>query len=197
MQKFDFDFFENFQKTFKGDTENTFPVCLECGGICEYKKISSLLPGEAEFMAMKHGMELQAFRDKYLDGFIYEGQVIDIIKCSVRCPFLETDNSCGARGFKPIMCLIYPIIFEKENDGWKVTLDDRCPLIRLEKTRSFFTTEGIKMVEDLHIPGEWINIDYTFDLYDFDYNMMIAARDVPVDTYKIYTYDEIMKYREV
>ena len=196
MKKYDISFFENFHKKFTGDTALTFPVCLECGGICEYKKISSLLPGEAEFMAYKKGMPLDEFRHKYLDGFEYNGQQIDIIKCSVHCPLLSSDFSCLARGFKPLMCLIYPIIFIKENGVYKAGLDDRCPLITRDDTKEFFLKEGIALVDSLQIPDEWIDIDFVFDLYDFDYNKMLAERDLPLDRYKLYTIEEILKYRE-
>jgi uncharacterized protein len=192
MQKFSFDFFEDFHSKFKGDNAVTFPVCLECGGICEYKKISSLLPGEAEFMAHKKGMELSAFRDIYLDGFAFNGEVIDIIKCNVYCPLLSEDFSCMARGFKPLMCLIYPIIYLEENGKFTVGLDDRCPMINREDTRGFFVTEGIPMVEALKIPDEWIRIDYAFDLYDFDYNKLMAIRNMPMDKYRVFTLEEMM-----
>jgi len=197
MKTFSFETLQKFHDTFKGDTTITFPVCLECGGVCEYKKISSLLPGEAEFMAFKKGEPLEQFRNKYLDGFRFKGQVIDIIKCIPKCPLMNADYSCGARGFKPIMCLIYPIIFKRENDKYIADVDDYCPLIMNPKTSKFFREDGIKLVEQLGIDDEWIDIDYIFDEYNYNYDKMLADRNVPAEEYKIYELDEILSYREL
>ncbi|MFY0712767.1 YkgJ family cysteine cluster protein [Seonamhaeicola sp. NFXS20] len=196
MDKNTFDLFNEVHSNFKGDTEQTFKVCQDCGGKCEYNKVSSLLPGEAEYMAHKHGISVETFRDKYLDGVMINGEIIDILKCSDPCPFLKLDFSCNVRGYKPIMCLIYPLIFEPDKKGnWLIKLDNLCPLAQNNKTANYFKTDGMKIINDMNISNKWLQKVYEIDEYDYDYKSMVSQRNVPINKYKIFELDELLSYR--
>lgn len=188
--------FERFHREFKGDTAVTFPICLACGGQCEYTAISSLLPGEAQYIADRVGEPLESFRNRYLDGVEMDGEVIDLIKCVARCPFLDAgDHSCAIRPFKPILCLIHPLVFEPNDQGWRFFVHDACPLSERAETRAYFEGEGRRLVERLHIPHEWLRRVYEYDQCTFDYDLMTAKRVRGVDEFQVFTLHELLSFQ--
>lgn len=187
--------FAEFHHCFQGgDTDLTFKICAMCGGACEFNKCCMLLPCEAEYMAQKMGESVTSFRAKYLDGILLEdGQVVDMLKATYPCVFLDTSQACSVKSYKPILCLIYPLVVEPDTclDTCLVRLDDVCPLTQSE-TSVYFENEGRILVEQLRIPSEWLAID--IDEYDFDFLRMLAERGCDIQEYKVYELQEILSF---
>ncbi|PIU14355.1 YkgJ family cysteine cluster protein [bacterium (Candidatus Gribaldobacteria) CG08_land_8_20_14_0_20_39_15] len=180
-----------FHEKFHGDTNKTFLICAKCGA-CEHNQISALLPGEAEFITQKKGEPIESFRAKCLDGVRINGEIVDILKCSVPCVFLNSrDYSCEIKLFKPVMCLIYPLVFGPRDGVWRV--DDSCPIAQYSEARSYFETEGRLLVEQLRIPNEWLRRTSLLDKY-FNYDRMLAERECSIQKYKIYELDELLSF---
>jgi len=190
----------NFHRGFQGgDTAHTFTMCAECGGVCEYSQASPLLPGETEFMARQMGESVISFRTKYLDGIRIHGKIIDVLKCTIPCVFLNSmDYSCEVRSYKPIMCLIYPLVFIENKDRWLlVCIDDSCPLARHPESRSYFEAEGKILVEKLrlHISDEWL-CRATKINFNINFSRMLAEREYDIQKYQIYSLEKFLSFRE-
>lgn len=187
---------DRFHSLFRGDTAITFSTCVACGGVCEQKAITCLLPGEAEYIAAKHGQPLQQFRDQCLDGILVDGELIDVTKCTKICPMLNNaSGACGLRGYKPVLCLIYPLLFEPVAGGWRYYMDRDCPLSRREDTRRYFEEDGANLARQLLTDHVWLRRVYIFDQYIFDYHQFEAIRNCPSHEYRIFTIDEILACR--
>ena len=84
-----------FHKTFSGANADTFKVCKDCEGMCEYSKIGTLLPGEKEYMAKEMGISVTEFKLRFLDILRFDdGTQLYLLKLEKLCPFLneETKN---------------------------------------------------------------------------------------------------------
>ena len=188
--------FESFHQQFNGDIPVTFSICRECGGPCEYTKLASLLPGEAEFMASKRNEPIEKFRLQHLDGVLIDGQIIDILKCARRCTFLnKTTFKCEIRDYKPVICLMYPLYFPHQSTDGLVFLDTSCKIASNEETSSYFNNHGRVLVEQLGIPEEWIRRVRFIDQYDYNYSELIAGRRCGFDEYYVYEIDTIASCR--
>lgn len=147
-------------------------------------------------MADKSGVSLEMFKNKFLDGVMIDGETVDILKCIETCPFLKPDFSCGVKNFKPLLCLIYPLIFEPdEKGGWKLVLDRMCPLAQDSITAHYFANTGKQMIEAIKFSPEWLRRIYEIDGYDYDYEAMTKNRRVPLEQYKVYGLDELLSFR--
>jgi Fe-S-cluster containining protein len=199
MFKFiNFEFFDFLHSNFRGDTEEIFAVCAECGGACEYNKMSCLLPGEAEYMADQAKLPLKLFRDKYLDGVSVDGVVVDMLKTGI-CPFLHSECfSCNVKHYKPILCLIYPIVFERVDREWQPVIEDWCPMSKREKAVSYFKNEGMELVRKLRplLDDKFLEIIHFFDQPNYDYDRMFAERGVPMHVYKVYSKEALISYQK-
>jgi Fe-S-cluster containining protein len=154
------------------------------------------LSGEAEYIAAKTGLSLEEFRGKYLDGLLAGKEVVDLIKCTVRCPLLDPKAfSCQFSGFKPVMCLVYPLLFEPRDGAWRYFIDDRCPISRIEPLSSYLLGEGLELARQFLTDDRWLSCTYILDQYSFDYAKMEAIRSCPVDQYRVFTLDEILSCR--
>ena len=89
--------FEAFHDKFQGDSPEVFRICSACGGKCEYSKVSTLLPGEARYMASSLRMDETAFRERYVDGIRVDSVTLDVLKLVDPCPFLSPQFECGCR----------------------------------------------------------------------------------------------------
>ena len=168
--------FKSFHDDFIGDSEKIFHICRDCGGKCEYSKISTLLPGEAAFMARHAGLPVDVFRARYLDGLRIGDQVLEVLKLIDPCPFLGSDFSCQCRSFKPVLCKIYPIVFEIGDGRIGMELDPWCPLAQQEQNRRYFDEVGITAVQALGIPASWVELVIPYDELYFDYPALEALR---------------------
>jgi uncharacterized protein len=169
---------------------------MKCGGACEYTKIAGLLPGEERYIAEKLNLSLEEFIYSYLDGVKVDEHIINIIRCSNPCPFLKNDYSCAIKEFKPVLCLIYPIIFKPDGSGRKLELDYSCPLAQNREAERYFKNTGIKLASQLYVPGDWIEDIYKFDDFDYDYKKIVKERDMSLNRYKLYTLKNLLSYRK-
>lgn len=168
--------FQEFHSRFKGDSVAIFSVCFDCGGMCEYNKVGTLIPGEKRYMASQLGMSVEDFADKYLDVLIVDGEKLDVLKFVEPCPFLTTDYECSCREFKPIMCEVYPIVFEVEGKEVHYFLDDACPLMKDCKFAEYFNNVGIPAFIDLCVPLKWFKCVEKYDHLNFDYQKIQKRR---------------------
>ncbi len=195
LPKIEPEVFERFHAEFSGDTTSSFRVCASCGGACEYSLMSTLLPGEAEFMSSKKGMDLSAFRDAFLDGVLVEGEVMDVLKCSDPCEFLNKDNkTCTILGYKPIDCLIYPITFELVDGKWDAILDDECPLAQNREASRFFWEVGLQLVRKLNLSDEIVSRLHKIDMHPVNFVELGLHRTKPVTQYEVFDFKHLSKF---
>ena len=156
--------YENFHKMFSGVNENTFKICKECGGACEYNKIGTLLPGEKEYMAKKMGISVFEFEVRYLDILrMDDGTRLYVLKLGKLCPFLNKETKeCECRNFKPIFCKVYPVVFTVEAEKINFTIDKWCKLSRKKAFRIYFE-KAIPLLSSLPIPIEWFTYVASYD----------------------------------
>lgn len=175
--------FEAFHANFKGDNEEIFTICQNCGGQCEYNKISTLLPGEKDYMAQRMGLAVEEFENLYLDSILIKGKELEVLKLTPTCPFLDLHSfKCACREFKVVFCEIYPIIpFIDDNNLLRFTLDQNCPLFHNKKCYHHFRETGIPTLIDLAIPLDWYKLVISYDELSFNYSKLFALRNKPVD----------------
>ncbi|MFH1465190.1 MAG: YkgJ family cysteine cluster protein [Pseudomonadota bacterium] len=191
--------FARFHQAFRGDSPDIFQACRVCGGKCEYAKISTLLPGEAEYMAAQQGLDSAAFRDRYLDGVEIDGVVLDVLKLVDPCPFLSAAFTCQCRSFKPVFCEIYPIVFSLEGQRPAIEIDDWCLLARDPRYKPYFRDVGVPAVEALGIPLEWLRRVIPYDELYFDYLKLQATRErlgVPAGRYWVISCEALLAHTQ-
>lgn len=190
--------FHEFHSSFQGDTDEIFAACSRCGGACEYRHISALLPGEKEFMAQQMGMHEDEFADRFLDALIMpEGTELDILKLVSPCPFLDRrSRTCACKPFKVVMCEIYPVTFELRDGEAHGKLDCWCPLTDIPRFRRHFETTGIPAFEALPIPAEWLELTQRCEELDFDYARLADLRSDP-EKCERFTYDTVVLCTDV
>jgi uncharacterized protein len=183
--------YESFHKMFSGANENTFKICKECEGACEYNKIGTLLPGEKEYMAKEMGISAYEFEVRYLDILkMDDGTRLYVLKLGKVCPFLnEETKECECRNFKPIFCKVYPVIFTAEARKINFTIDNWCKLSRRKAFRTYFE-KAIPLLSSLPIPVEWFTYVASYDNFCFDYNQL--EKYGSKKKYEIFSLDEIL-----
>jgi uncharacterized protein len=187
--------FEDFHKIFKGETNESFKICYECGGMCEIDLICPLLPGELTYIASKLNIDEDDLKNSHFDGININGIVVDVLKCTESCPFLSSSFFCSIRAFKPVICALHPIYFKIEGNSLDLLLDESCPLSQNQTIRDSYEHLATRCVEKLSIPLKWVQIIYGILIHRFNYVAMMQHRDIPVARYKIYQLDELMKFR--
>ncbi len=188
--------YDNFHRTFSGGNQNTFNVCSKCGGACEHNKIGTLLPGEMEYMAKKMGMNVSEFKLKYLDILkMDDGTLIHVLKLGELCPFLnEETEACECREFKPIICKIYPVVFNVEAEKVSFTIDNWCQLSRTKVCRNYFES-AIPLLSCLPIPVEWFRHVVSYDDLYFDYDQIRESRKGK-NQYAVFTMRELLSFQK-
>ena len=171
------EFFDSFHEAFNGDTMMTFSVCHKCGGACEQSKIATLLPGEKEYLAARQGLEPDEFARRYLDVLEMEdGTRLDVLTLE-GCLFLSPDtHACACRGCKPILCEIYPVVFEVEGDEVRFFVDDWCPMMQLDEARAYFEKVAIPLLAGFPMPVGWCRLVESYDPLYFDYSAIERLR---------------------
>lgn len=108
--------YRNFFKVFQGDTSES--LCQGCDGLCETSRGFSttvfLLPGELEFLK-----EAKIHPKMLLDPIATSHGLIYCWSPAETCTYLQNDRCLLGivPGIKPVECAIYPLIFNRSNDG--------------------------------------------------------------------------------
>jgi Fe-S-cluster containining protein len=195
FRKIPMQMYENFHKMFSGSNQNTFKICRECGGACEHNKIGTLLPGEEEYMAEKMGISVLDFKIRYLDLLkMDDGTLIHVLKLGKLCPFLNEDEVCECRNFKPIFCKIYPTVFTIEDGKINFILDNWCKLSRKKACRLYFET-AIPLLSSLEIPIGWLRHVTSYDHLCFDYDQLEKCRRGK-NKYAVFSLEELLSLQE-
>lgn len=195
LKKIPMKMYEDFHNMFIGSSQSTFNICRECGGACEHNKIGTLLPGEEEYMAEKMGISVSDFKVRYLDLLkMDDGTPIQVLKLGRLCPFLNEDEVCECRNFKPILCKIYPVIFKVEDDKISFTIDSWCKLSRKQACRLYFET-AIPLLSSLELPIEWLRHVISYDNLCFDYNQLEKYRRGK-SKYAVFSLDELLSLQK-
>ncbi len=159
-----------YHSTFQGDT---YDACARCGGKCEIYKVSTLLPGEKEYMASYFNMPLNDFENKYLDRLNTPYGDVDVLKMKNGCPFLDKEYHCTALPVKPILCDTYPIIMDIKGKRIEFIIDQHdCPMVHwpeYEKYVRNFAVNGTAAMRELDAPLDWWKTVMLYDENDFDY----------------------------
>ena len=185
--------FEEFHREFQGET---WDICAKCGGKCEINKIGSLMPGEAEYIAMKRGESLTDFRNQYLDGIETPFGIIDVLKIKSGCPFLSADYHCTIPDVKVVLCDVYPIVFEVEGENVEFYLDEWCPIVRhVPELSRRFEKLGIPALKNLDVPVDWYRAVECYDNLCVDYNKLFQLRQHDLD-YVVLTLDQIKQCQD-
>jgi Fe-S-cluster containining protein len=189
-------YFAEFHDTFHGDTPETFRVCAQCGGACEFNKIGTLMPGEREYMAAMAGMPVAEFSDKFLDILVMEdGRELDVLRLINGCPFLDRGTfECNCRTYKVVLCEINPVDFQVQGERVQFGVDDWCPLADTFRFRRHFLKVGVAAVSRLPVPVEWYRHVARYDDLYFDYVALEACRE---DRSKLqtFTFEELLRFQ--
>jgi hypothetical protein len=145
-------------------------ICAECGGKCEYHKIGSLMPGEKEFIAAWLNMPAKVFEENYLDEVVSPAGNIDILKMKQPCPFLNSKFRCDIKPVKVILCKVYPVIYDVQDEKVVYFVDSRCPLFHHRDIRNYFEDIVIPALIELDPPVEWCKAVALYDHFDYDYH---------------------------
>jgi Fe-S-cluster containining protein len=161
---------QHYHKSFRG---NTYDACFRCGGKCEKYKISSLMPGEKEFMAETLSLELNELENKYLSLINTPYGKIDVLKMKNNCNFLDEEFRCTAIPAKPVLCDTYPIVFSISKGSVQFIIDRHdCPMVHWPEYAQAveeFRTRGIAALRKIRVPLSWWKQVALFDEFDFDY----------------------------
>jgi Fe-S-cluster containining protein len=159
-----------YHSLFEGDT---YDACARCGGKCEIYKVSTLLPGEKQYMASYFNMPLCDFENKYLDCLDTPYGKVDVLKMKNGCPFLDKEYHCTALPVKPVLCDSYPIVMDIKGNRIEFRIDQHdCPMVHwpeYEKYVRNFAENGTAAMRQLDAPLEWWKLVMLYDEYDFDY----------------------------
>lgn len=180
--------FEEYHQSFQGDT---FNACKECGGKCEKYKISTLYPGEKEYIAKTLKMKVEEVEYKYLDRIDTPLGIVEVIKMKDGCPLLDKELHCSTKSARPILCDSYPIFFEIK--GNKVVFDidiEECPMASKPENNHIidnFRKKGIPAIQKIPAPLKWYQAVFLFDPYDFDYVLFekITQRESGYQTFMV------------
>lgn len=195
--------FAEYHRTFRGDTEDTFPVCKACGGACEYNKIGTLMPGEREYMAGIKGMPVAEFSERYLDIIVMnDGTELDVLRLVDGCPFLDKESrdgkpptyACTCRDFKVVLCDIYPIAFHFRGGKVRFEIDKWCPIADTLPFRRHFLEVGVPAIERLPVPVTWYQHVARYDHLYFDYEKLQVSRRDP-SRLNVYSFQELLTYQ--
>jgi len=210
--------FVAFHQSFNGEGDGIWDFCAECGGRCERHKIGTLMPGEKEFIAAQLGLPITELEARYLDRLVTPRGTVDVLKLIPGCPFLDSCYHCtlADRMVKPVLCEIYPVVFEVDVIGGtedspelevRFVLDEiDCPLIHLvfewagrrlrnprwQEYRRYFETTGIERLRQVRAPAAWYWIVAQYDSQNFDYGALKRRRKVPIDQYDTFTLEQLM-----
>jgi len=162
--------FTRYHGSFAGDT---YDACARCGGKCEKFKISTLMPGEKEFMAEKLNIPLTVLEEKYFSAINTPLGNVDVLKMKNNCPFLDEEYRCTAIPAKPVLCDTYPVVFyiSKGKVHFKIDKTD-CPMVHwpeYDMAVKDFETKGIRALKEMKIPFTWWEKVTLYDEFDFDY----------------------------
>lgn len=182
--------YEIFHREFQGET---WDICARCGGKCEINKIGSLMPGEAEYIAMNLGWNLTDFRNHYLDGIKTPFGTIDVLKIKPGCNFLDADFKCTIPDVKVVLCDVYPVVFEVKGDDVQFYLDEWCPIVRyVPELALYFESKGIPALEKLDVPLDWYRAVESYDSLCVDYFKLFQLRQQEPG-YVVLTLDQVMQ----
>jgi hypothetical protein len=149
---------------------------------------------------------------------------VDVLKLVPGCPFLDRCFHCtlADKQVKPVLCEIYPVVFEVRvvgedeqtaDTGEAPTLEVEflldeldCPLLhaayrwssreihnpRAQEYRDYFATMGIQRLRQVGAPAAWYWIVAQYDSENFDYAALKRLRKVPSTSYNTLTLDELM-----
>ncbi|MCI0487326.1 MAG: hypothetical protein L0229_12090 [Blastocatellia bacterium] len=183
------DSFRAFHREFQGDT---WDICERCGGMCEINKIGSLMPGEAEYLAESLGHSVEEFREQYLDGIITPYGVVDVLKLKPGCPFLSADYRCTIKDVKVVLCDVYPVVFEVEDEKVHFFLDEWCPIVRhVPELSAIFEQKAIPALRRIDAPLNWYRAVEMYDELCVDYNKIVQKRNSEAG-YATLTLDQIL-----
>ncbi len=154
------------------------------------------MPGEALFIADSLGMDITEFRNKFLDGIITAHGTVEVLKLKPGCPFINKNYECSIRNFKPILCEIYPIVFEVKDNQVDFFLDPWCPISRLDNNlKHHFSEKGMAAVKHLPVTLDWWRAVGTFDWMCINYEKIYALRQGQLD-YVLFNLDMIGSCQE-
>lgn len=187
-------YFKDFHTNFRGDTQETFRICQECGGACEWSKIGTLMPGEREYMAEAAGLPVAEFSRRYLDTLIMpEGWELDVLRLVNGCPFLDAQTyECTCRAFKVVLCEIYPLGFQVKDEEVTFEVDDWCPLSELRPLRRHFEVTAAQAVARIPVEVEWYRQVALYDDLNFDYLALEACRTDRASP-RTFTFEELLR----
>ena len=187
-----FQCFRNFHRAFQGDF---YERCARCGGVCEHKRIGTLLPGESYFLARARGLSVRELRARYLDQLVLGNRKADVIKLRMRCRLLDAQGRCTIARLKPVLCEIYPIVFEVQGRSIHYSIDRACPISRDRSLVRQLLEVGVPAFKALPIPFEFMRLLSRYDGLDFDYAALERGRaDRP--GYTRFALAEIMQFRK-
>lgn len=186
--------FEAYHRSFRGDT---YDACMKCGGRCEKYSISTLMPGEKEYIAGSLGVAVADLEDRYLDGIDTPEGTVDVIKMKDNCPWLDDAFSCSIREVKPVLCDSYPIVCSVEGDAISCGIDLKgCPVVSMPgygDVVARFRSEGIPALEAIPAPLQWWRAVALYDAFDFDYPAIeMTLRRTP--GYQVFHVEEILAF---
>ena len=169
-----------YHDSFRGDT---YDACARCGGKCERLKTSTLVPGEAAYLAAHLGISVAELRRSCLDVIDTPYGRVDVIKLQSRCPFLGADNRCSVIEAKPVLCDCYPIIVSRSRGRTRFAIDRRdCPMARWKRYEGCieeFVSRGIPALRRLGLGPAWLAIVGLYDEFDFDYGRIEVELSLP------------------
>jgi len=184
--------FREFHRAFQGDF---YERCAKCGGICEHKRIGTLLPGESRFLARTLGLAVGELRERYLDQLVIGNRRADLVRLTLRCPLLDPIGRCTLGRVKPVLCDIYPIIFELRRPAIHYSLDPTCPISRNRRLVRELLEVGVPAFKALRLSFEFMRFLDRYDALDFDYVALEQSRaDRP--GYTRFSLAEIMQFHK-
>lgn len=180
--------------SFAGDT---YDACARCGGKCEKFKISTLMPGEKEFMAEKLGLTLTQLEEQYLSEINTPYGNVDVLKLKNDCNFLDQEYKCTAIPAKPVLCDTYPVVFYISKNKVHFEIDKAdCPMVHWPEYKlavKNFEINGIRAIKEMRIPFVWWKKVALFDEFDFDY-FRIEKEKARTKGYEEFYLEDILGY---
>lgn len=183
-----------YHEHFEGDT---YDACARCGGKCEKFKISTLMPGEKEYMAEKLNLTVEALEENYLSRIDTPFGQVEVLKMKNNCNFLDGVYRCTAIPAKPVMCDTYPIVFYLTQRKVHFEIDRRdCPMVHwreYDRAVEVFATKGIQTMKEMKMPLSWWRVVALFDEFDVDY-VAIEKKLATTAGYESFQLEKILGY---